>query len=146
MTPLLPQNHVNSPRPQPRAGISMLEMVVASILLSAVMTILVPTVGWLGVHNRLAQQRQEALAGLDNLMDELSARPYGELTPEAVGKIKLPEPLGRQLPGATLQTELTEPEPGTKRLTLRLAWNQRNGTPLAPLRLTAWVHRREGQP
>jgi type II secretory pathway pseudopilin PulG len=121
-------------------------MIVAMILLGAAMSIIVPTLGWMGVQNRVSLQRQEAVQGLHNLMDELTTRPYAELTPDAAAQIELPDALKTQLPGAKLQVEITETQPAAKRIQARLTWNQRNGSPLAPIRLTAWVHGREGKP
>jgi prepilin-type N-terminal cleavage/methylation domain-containing protein len=132
--------------PFPGAGFTILEMIVAMLLLGTAMAIVVPVLGWMGVESRLALQRQEAAQELHNLMDELTARPYAELTPEAAGKIELPDALKRQLPGAKLAVEITETDTSAKRIQARLSWNRQNGQALAPLRLTAWVHQREGQP
>jgi len=126
-----------------KAGVSLVELIVAMVLLGTVVTIVVPALGWMGVQNRLALQRDEAVQGLHNLMDELTSRPYSELTMEAIEKVELPPQLIKQLPGAKLQTEIQETEPGVKRIHLQLSWNQRNGNPLAPIRLTAWVHQTE---
>ncbi len=128
-----------------RRGFTILEMIVAMLLLGTAMAIVVPTLAWMGVQNRLSLQRQEAVQGLNNLMDELTSRPYAELTPEAAGKIELSDALKRQLPGAKLHVEITEAEPSAKRIQAQLAWNQQNGGTLAPVRLTAWVHPREDQ-
>jgi prepilin-type N-terminal cleavage/methylation domain-containing protein len=126
-------------------GFTILEMIVAMLLLGTAMAIVVPTLAWMGVQNRLSLQRQEAIQGLNNLMDELTSRPYVELTPEAAGKIELSEALKRQLPGAKLNVEITEAQPNAKRIQVQLAWNQQNGGALAPVRLTAWVHSGEDQ-
>lgn len=133
-----------------RPGYSLLEMIVAIILLGTVMTIVVPTLGWMSVQNGLALQREEALQGLHNLMDDLTTRPYSDLTPEAAKKVELSPALKRQLPGAKLQVQIEEvpggkSEPNRKRIHVELGWNQRNGQPLAPMRLTAWVHQQGGK-
>lgn len=132
-----------------RSGYSLLELVVAMILLATVMTIVVPTLSWMSVQNRLALQRQEALQEMHNLMDGLTTRSYQDLTPAAATKIELSPELKRQLPGSKLQIQIEETpgektEPIRKRIHMELSWNQRNGQPLAPLRLTAWVHQQEG--
>lgn len=127
-------------------GFSLVELIVALILLGTVMSIVVPALGWMGHLNRHSLQRQEAVQGLHNLMDELTSRPYEKLTPEAAANIELPPTLKDQLPGATLEVEIQEAEPKAKRIRLELGWNQRNGRPLAPTRLTAWVYKREGKP
>ena len=134
------------PNQIPRVGFTILEMIVAMLLLGTAMTIIVPTLAWMGVENRLSLQRQEAVQGLNNLMDELTSRPYAELTPEAAGQIELTDALKRQLPGAKLTVEIAEAQPDAKRIHARLSWNQQNGKALAPIRLTAWVHQREDQP
>ena len=128
-----------------RAGLLMVEMIVSLVLLGAVVSIVIPTLGWIGWQNRLSMQKQEAVQGLHNLMDELTARPYAELTPEAAGKIELPLALKQQLPSAKLQVEIAEAPPNARRIRLRLSWLQKNGRPLAPLRLSAWVYSREGR-
>ena len=128
-----------------RAGLLMVEMIVSLILLGTVVSIVIPTLGWMGRQNRLSLQKQEAIQGLHNLMEDLTARPSAELTPRAAEKIELPAALRRQLPGAKLQVEITEAPPNAKRIRLRLAWIGQNGRPLAPLRLSAWVYDREGK-
>lgn len=125
------------------SGFSLVELIVALVLLGTVMSIVVPALGWMGHLNRHSLQRQEAIQGLGNLMDELTSRPYEELTSEAAANVELPPALKDQLPGATLQVEIQEAEPKAKRIRLELGWNQRNGRPLAPMRLTAWVYERE---
>lgn len=116
---------------KPRAGFSMLELLVSLILVGTAMAIIVPTLARMGGQNRLSLQHQEALEGLDNLMEDLTARPYEELTPDLAKTISLPESLFHQLPGAKLEVEITEAQgkPKAKRIVLRLSWNQRNGQP-----------------
>ena len=128
-----------------RAGLLMVEMIVSLILLGAVMTIVVPALGWIGRQNQLAQQKQEALQGLHNLMENLTARPFAKLTPEAARQLELPASLKNQLPEAKLEVEIAEAQPNAKRIRLRLSWILYNGQPLAPLRLSAWVFQREGE-
>jgi prepilin-type N-terminal cleavage/methylation domain-containing protein len=137
--------NINTTSQKSRRGFTLLELIVALILLGTVSTIVIPALGWMGVENRLSLQRQEAVQGLGNLMDELTSRPYADLTTDAAEKLELPEALRNQLPGAKLKVEIAETEPGVKRIRLELGWNQRSGRPIAPLRLTAWVHEREGR-
>ena len=130
------------------AGFLLLEIIVAMILLGTAAAIIVPALSWMGTESRLSMQKQEAVEGLYNLMEDLTARPYEDLTPDAAAKIELPKPLQEQLPGAKLEVAITETEtaPKAKRIQMRLSWNQRSGQPLAPLRLSAWVHQTEGRP
>ena len=137
--------NINTTSQKSRRGFSLLEMIVALVLLGAVTTIVIPALGWMGVENRLSLQRQEAAQGLGNLMDELTSRPYEQLTSDAAENLELPEALRNQLPGAKLKVEISGTEPGVKRIRMELGWNQRNGRPIAPMRLTAWVHEREGR-
>lgn len=126
-------------------GFLLVELIVALVLLGAVTTIVVPTLGWMGVENRRSLQRQEAAQGLNNLLDQFTTRPYKEITQDAANDIELPEALTRQLPGAELKIAVNETEPGIKRIRVELAWNQRNGNPLAPMRVSAWVHEKEAR-
>ncbi len=134
-----------TPPRRKRAGLLIVEMVVSLILLGAVMTIVVPALGWIVRQNQLAQQKQEAIQGLHNLMENLTARPFAELTPDAAEAIELPAYLKSQLPGAKLEADIAEAKPNAKRIRLRLSWMQHNGQALAPLKLSAWVSHREGQ-
>ena len=88
----------------------------------------------------------QSLLILRILMDRITARPYDEVSQDAAEEIQLSNALNRQLPGAKLQVEITEAKPDAKRILLRFSWNMQNGQPLAPLRLTAWVHDRKGEP
>jgi hypothetical protein len=73
-------------------------------------------------------------------MEQVTARPWAELTTAALSREKLAPPAASRLPGATLKIEVFTPagEPGAKRITAALGWQDRSGQLLAPLTLTAW--------
>jgi Tfp pilus assembly protein PilV len=126
-----------------RAGFSLVELTIASILLGTVMLTAIPTLAWINRVSQSAERQQAALLGAGNLMERLSARPWDEMTPETMAAITLPDDLARQLPGADLRitVEALPDNLAAKQLTIELRWEESStGMKSPPVRLTAWVY------
>jgi prepilin-type N-terminal cleavage/methylation domain-containing protein len=81
--------------------------------------------------------RLEALEAAANILEEASARPFAELSPEWAAGQELPEGLARRLDNAVLKVKV-EPEEGrpqTKRVSVVLTWDLRPEHPARPVRL-----------
>lgn len=128
-----------------RAGFSLVELMVASLLLGVVIATVTPLLLWSGAERRAAEQRQLAAEHLANLMEELTARPWNDIAADSPAANELPPELERVLPGAELETSVntTDDDPPAKRIRLSLRWKGRTGEYLPPTRLTAWVYRHE---
>ncbi|HTI51908.1 MAG TPA: hypothetical protein VL475_13185 [Planctomycetaceae bacterium] len=131
-----------------RAGFTLFELTIASILLGAVMLTAIPTLAWIARVRQAAERQQVAVLGVGNLMERLTARPWDEITPETMAAMALPENLAAQLPGADLRISVvTRPgAPRAKQVTIELRWEESSaGTQSPPVRLTAWVFPRDGE-
>ena len=126
-----------------RRGTTTVEVVVAGILLGTVMSIAVPALSWVVHERRAADRRQQATLEVENLMEHIAARGWDEITQQTATKLKLPEQVSQQLPESSLScTVNSKPnEPDSKRIHIELAWSNRKGQTLAPVRLTTWVYR-----
>ena len=123
----------------PRAGISLIELVIACLLISSVAASVVPTVSWIMRERRAAHQRQAATEELANLMDLLTRQPWEEISPERAQQLGLAPEIQSQLPGAQLVATV-DTQQEAKRIQLALAWSHDTGPPATPVKLTTWVY------
>jgi prepilin-type N-terminal cleavage/methylation domain-containing protein len=129
-----------------RAGFTLFELMIASILLGTVLMTAIPTLGWINRNSLAAERQQVAILGVGNLMERLTARPWDEITAEAMAGVPMPDDLSRQLPGAELRIFVVTPaeDLSARRLTIELRWEGSSaGTQSPPVRLTAWVYRHD---
>jgi hypothetical protein len=129
-----------------RRGYGLVELSVAGLLLAVAMAIVAQTAGWLALERRGAERRQRAMQEAANLMEQLTARPWSELTPELARAQSL-SPAGKAvLRDGTLDVAIapTEGDASSKTIAVRIGWGGTSGTAPAPVRLVAWVHRRDG--
>lgn len=125
-----------------RAGFTVFEAAVASLLLTAVFLTAIPTLGWIVRARKSAERHQVAVIAAGNLMERLTALEWDELTPEKTAQATLPENVQRQLPGAELKVSVTESSDGMagKKISIELRWPEStHGTWSAPVRLSAWA-------
>ena len=126
-----------------RRGVSLFEIVVATVLLGAVMTVSVQLLGWAAATRESAERRQWAVQEVANLMERLASRPWSELTPEAAAAESISDSARAMLRDAELKIAVTEPasEPAAKRVAIELRWRNRAGEFDSPVRLTTWICR-----
>jgi hypothetical protein len=125
--------------PEKRRGASILEVLVACTLLSAVLSVATPLVIR---HNRLLTAHHEYQMALDevsNQLERLTALPAAELPP-ALEQLAPSELAAAHLNGAKLTGELEAAGQG-QRLTLHLIWDEPQRKS-APVSLAAWIYRR----
>jgi type II secretory pathway pseudopilin PulG len=124
-----------------RGGFTIVEMLMATLLVGTAVAIALPVLSQVTLHSRTATQREQALQAAANALERLTARPFDELTPSAAAETRLPAEIACQRPGADLQVEITPADDGrAKRIQVRLSWTVRNGRRIAPIRLTAWKY------
>jgi hypothetical protein len=119
----------------------------AALLLMAAMGVTVRTVGWVARERRGADRRTWAVQEASNVMERLTAEPFGRVTTARARELAAASAAARVLPGASWEVEVAD-EPDTpvptRRVSLRLRWTDRSGGLDAPVRLTAWVFGRGG--
>lgn len=123
-----------------RSGFSLVELVIACLLVAAAAACTLPTAGWIMVERRTAQRRQMAAEEVANLMERVTCLPWQGITPPRIAQIGLDPEIERQLPDATLAATVDSDEQA-KRIGLALSWTDRAGQAVAPVRLTTWVFR-----
>jgi len=126
----------------PRQAFTLMEMIAAATLLAALMTVCVPMLGAIAAHRRAASQRQCAIQEAANAMEHLAAADWESLKVGASPAAQLSPEARRALPDGSLTVEIASPpqEPGAKRITITVRWEDPAGRRLAPLRLVAWRH------
>lgn len=131
-----------SPR---RRGFGLVELSIATLLLALAMAIVVQTAGWLATERRGAERRQRALQEAANLMERLTFRPWAELTPELAKAQTLSSPTKSALRDGTLDVSIgpAEGDASARVIAIRIDWSNGAGGRVAPVRLVAWVHRRD---
>jgi hypothetical protein len=124
-----------------RRGMMMLEAIVAGTLLGALLVVCLQLLSAAAAQRHAADQRQCATQMLANVMEQLAARPWDELTSGTVARENIS--VGDQLPGAELKMEVVaeSKEPGAKRITATIRWQDRSGRLVAPLKLTTWKYK-----
>jgi len=126
-----------------RRGFTIVEMTVAAAMLGMLLAVCLQMVAAMVAQRRAADQRQCATIELANVMERLAARPWAELTPQAVAGEQTPASIRSLLPGAELKVEISTPtdEPGAKRIAASLRWQDRSGGFLPAVTITTWKYR-----
>ncbi len=126
-----------------RRGVMLVEVVAASGIVAAVLVLCLQLLSAAAAQRRTADQRQCALLELGNVMEQVAARPWAELTTAAFAKKKLSPSAERQLPAAELKIEIlaSADEPNAKRIAVAVRWQDRSGQLLAPATLTTWRYK-----
>ncbi len=127
-----------------RRGYNIIELIVATVILMAVMGVslkwFVATAG----QRRSEDRRQAALTEAASALEQLAARPWEELTPEGVAKLVASLELPKSLPGSQVLAQVTQPggEPEAKILAVTVRWQSRQEAPAEQVRLVAWKYRK----
>jgi hypothetical protein len=125
-----------------RRGAVILELIVATAMLGALLTVCLKLCSVTTAQRRAAEEQQCASLELANVMERVAERPWNQLTTAALATEHISAPAGAQLPGAELKIEVSAPagQPEAKRLTATLRWPDRDGR-TKPLALTMWKYR-----
>jgi type II secretory pathway pseudopilin PulG len=125
-----------------RDGTTLAELIIALMLLGAATAVMLPLMVSVAAQRRAAEQRQLALFAAENLLDDLAATPWGELTQEALSQrlARGDETAApRTLPGLDRQvTVIDRPDESARQITVQLRWKNRAGDFTTPVRLSAW--------
>jgi len=90
---------------------------------------------------RSADRRAQALLTAANVVEQLKALSYSELTDEGLAAARLEDTIARSLPEAKLQVAVVPlaGEPAGKRLDVEIRWPAIHGTSEAPVRASSFV-------
>ena len=123
-----------------RRAFTLLELIAASVLIGAMLTLCLQVLAATTAARRRAETRMIALQQSANVMERLAAVPWEELNEENVQKLELDKQVRRLLPDAQLEIQLATPpdEPQARRITVSIGWSDRTGQAVGPVRLVAW--------
>ncbi|MDF1742140.1 MAG: prepilin-type N-terminal cleavage/methylation domain-containing protein [Gimesia sp.] len=130
-----------------RRGFTLIEMMVAGVLLTTVMMIVVPSIFWVHRERRQTERYQVAIVEVENMMERVVALPFSEVKQSTVDKLALSESALRQLSDADLRIEISESDQllQMKKIQIRLGWKNHRGLSVVPVRLTSWIGLKEKQ-
>lgn len=126
------------------AGFTLVELIIALMLLGTAMAVILPLMVSVSYQRRAAEQRQYALILAENLLDDLVARPWSDITQDTltavVAEVRDAEDVrGLILPDLEREVTVTDqPDDAAKQITLQLRWRNRAGDFTAPVSLSAW--------
>ena len=104
-----------------RRGMTITEIVCAAVLTGIVLSSVVPGMYWIQRQNKAASQHLDAIAAVNNVLDEVTAAGFDKATPEALAAIEVPDWVARQLTEPKLIVTSTDSN-GGKRITAELSW------------------------
>ncbi|MFK7818925.1 MAG: hypothetical protein AB8G99_09405 [Planctomycetaceae bacterium] len=121
-----------------RTGISSTEVICSAIIVAVVSATVAPALVFVGKQNRTSSQHLNATAALGNMLDEITASPFDEVTAEAAARFETPDWLAAQLvePKLVVTVEANE---GGKRVSTELTWQSIHGGPREKVVLHAWI-------
>ncbi|WP_145223647.1 type II secretion system protein [Gimesia algae] len=128
-----------------RRGFTLVEMMVAGVLLMTVSMIVVPAIYWVHRERRETERRQIAIVEVENLMERVVSLPFDEVQQSTVDKFALSETAIRQLPDASLQITVRDAADvkQMKKIRIQLGWKNQQEIKAMPVRLTSWVSPKE---
>ena len=125
-------------KPTPH-GFTLLEVVVAGTLLGAVLIVSARMVWSIARQREAILDRQTALWEAGNVMERLFARPWDDLSGEALKGVRPSDDFQRALPRGKLSIELTTlpEEPDAKRILVKVSWMHEPDQPDRSVQLVA---------
>lgn len=127
-----------------RRGFSLAEVLISCLLFGTIASMVVPLVSWLGAERHRLDEQQWVQAELDNLLEELTLRPWNQLTPEELARTELSSRAKERLAEAELTVTVEERPagdglPAARRLQAVVSWTPRISEP-RKVQLTAFVY------
>jgi Tfp pilus assembly protein PilV len=123
-----------------RDGLSMTEMVVTVAITTVAMVGGVQIMSLASRQCRMVEDRRLACLEAGNIMEQIMARPWEEITPGDVSAFELSEACRQTLPDARLRVEIEAEatDPGARRITIEIDWQANALRRGEPVRLVAW--------
>jgi Tfp pilus assembly protein PilV len=127
---------------------TIIEVAVALVILAAAMVALVQLVGLTTRQRRAIHERAAALAEVANQAERLALLPWNEIAPSKLTTWEPSPELTASIPRATCRATVTDESepPSSRRIELRVTWQNAAGLRVEPALLTVWRFRPEAQP
>ena len=125
-----------------RRAISVLEMTLALLVLTVVITSLAHVLTTAAAHRRTSEQRRLAAQEAANQAERIALLAWDEAKPERLAELKPSDALLAAIPAATLQVAVTDEAgpPASKRVRIEVHWTHAGGQAVEPVGLTVWKH------
>jgi len=126
-----------------RRGMTVLELIVAGVILLTLLTLCLQVVEGVGQQHRAIQHRQLAVEETANLMERLMADSWDHLTPELAKQCQLSPELQQTMPEARLEIVIdpVSEDPDAKRIQITISWPRGPEQPDQHVDLIAWKYR-----
>jgi len=130
----------------PRRGSSLIEMIVSTVLLTAVLVCAAPLISWSMQQRGLAEKQQLANQEVANLLETVATTSWDQLTQQNVSQWKLNDATEAELNQAKLEVSIKQSDaaPIAKQVVVKLTWSDKMNRPVAPIRLSTWVYQAAG--
>lgn len=124
-----------------RRGLTTTEMVCAALLTGVVLAMVVPGLHFISRENTAAANHLDATVAVGNVLDEITARPYENVTPGVMKDVEVPEWIVQQLKQPKLDVRVTDSE-GGKLVSAELSWLAVHGAAREKVRMHVWIYER----
>lgn len=128
-----------------RRGFTLVEMMVAGVLLMTITMVVVPSIYWVHRQQRQTEHRRLAIVEVENMMERVVALPFNDISQAKVDQFVLSESALDQLVNAKLEIRISDSTGPlqTKKIQIQLDWNNFQGISMTPVQLTSWVGPKE---
>lgn len=129
-----------------RRGSMLLEVVVGAGMLAALLVVVNQLATKLNAHAAMLDREFVAQQTVENLLEEFTARPWSELSPEEITNLEVPEWVREKLSNVTCTGEVSEQvfPIVARRILLRLKWDAARSAAQRQVQLVTWVFPAEG--
>jgi hypothetical protein len=127
------------------SGVTLIEVSVSILLVAALGSLLAQALVSRAGQQRSIEHRELAVVEAGNLMEQMTALPWNDLTQERLAQFTLSDNLRRAIPAAKLDVAI-EPaaeKPEARRISISIDYPGPGGQPARATRLTSWVYRIE---
>jgi prepilin-type N-terminal cleavage/methylation domain-containing protein len=131
-----------------RRAVTLIEVTVATVLIAVLATVILQSQVLRIRLQRAMHWRELATIEAGNLMERMTALPWGELNQERLAALTLSDDFRQAVPKAALHVALdpAAEQPEGRRINIEIDWPGPVAEMVRPVRLTSWVYRIEPQP
>lgn len=123
-----------------RRGFTIVELLVALVILAAAMALVVRVVATAADQRRETARRRTAVQEAANVLERIVARPWEEIDETQLDDVRLSPHAVEALPGAKLKVKVAEDagRPAARRVAVTLTWNAHGDEAAASTQLVGW--------
>ncbi len=129
-----------------RSAFTIFEAIISMILISAILSITIPTLRVVHIQRKSIDERFRATLALANLGEQISAENnWDSLNTDNLSRYELNQAKHLNLKDPQLKVTLIENEtdPLTRQIRIQLSWKNHHGEMVDPLLLSLWFYRGE---